>query len=133
MGHSISVYLINKNQLRVDKIEEILDTKKSQNINWVELGEGILATTRIPNVREFGKDKTIVKVETDYFGGGGFQSAQLWENSKRKVFYSDEGAIGIYHKEPINEVLRMIGVKKKSGMDEFDTIGLGKRRSNNDF
>jgi hypothetical protein len=133
MGHSISVYLINKNQLRVDKIEEILDTKKSKNIKWVELGEGILATTRIPNVREFGKDKIITKVETDYFGGDGFQSAQLWENSKRKVFYSDEGAIGIYHTEPINEVLRMIGVKKKSGMDEFDTIGLGKRRSNNDF
>lgn len=133
MGHSISVYLINKNQLRSDKIEEILDTKKSHNINWVELSEGILATTRIPNLREFGKDKIIAKVETDYFGGGGFQSAQLWENSKRKVFYSDEGAIGIYHTEPINEVLRMIGVKKKSGMDEFDTIGLGKRRSNNDF
>ena len=34
---------------------------------------------------------------------------------------------------PINSALKLLGVNKKDGMDEFDTIGLVRYRSNHDF
>jgi hypothetical protein len=34
---------------------------------------------------------------------------------------------------PINQALKMMGVKAKAGMDEFDTINLGRYRTNKDF
>ena len=57
----------------VDKLE-----KESKEIKWTELPHDILATTYIPNVREFGKDKTIAVISTDYFGGWGIQEAKLF-------------------------------------------------------
>lgn len=124
MSHCISVYLINKSEVRNDKIESIIDDK-STKIKWTELDENILATTYIPNIREYGKDKTIAKITTDYFGGFGEQTAKLFINNKRVY----DG----YESSPINDVLKKMGVTRKAGMDEFDTIGLGKYRSNSDF
>jgi hypothetical protein len=131
--HSISIYLINKNQLRNDKIEDILDLSKPNKIKWTDMCENILATTHIPNLKEFGKDKEVAHIRTDYFGGFGNQSSKLWINNELKFKYCDEGQYGEYHASPINEILRKIGVVKKSGLDEFDTIGLGRRRTNADF
>jgi hypothetical protein len=34
---------------------------------------------------------------------------------------------------PINKALKMMGIKAKKGMDEFDTINLGRYRTNEDF
>ena len=130
MSHCISVYLMNKSELRDEKINTVLDNKKNQDIKWVELKEGILATTHIPNVRDYGKDKTIAKIETDYFGGPGHQSAKLFIKNKKEYDKSSEYE---WNSNPINDVLKMMGVEKKSGDDEFDTIGLGRYRSNEDF
>jgi hypothetical protein len=130
MGHSISVYLIRKEELRTDKIESIIEDTSIGNIKFKELDGGVLAATHIPNIKEFGKDKTIAKIETNYFGGSGNQSAKLFINNNI-----------IYHKDdefdfkcsPINDVLKLMNVKCKEGMDLFDTIGLGRYRSNKDF
>lgn len=124
MSHYISVYLINKSEVRNDKIESIIDNK-STKIKWKELDVNILATTYIPNIREYGKDKTIAKITTDYFCGLGKQTAKLFINNK--IVYDG------YESSPINDVLKKMGVARKAGMDEFDTIGLGKYRSNSDF
>jgi hypothetical protein len=125
MSHCISVYLVNKSEVRNDKIESIVDNK-STKIKWTELGENILATTYIPNIKEYGKDRTIAKITTDYFGGSGEQTAKLFVNNER--VYNNEDKYN-----PINNVLRRMGVIRKDKMDEFDTIGLGKYRSNQDF
>jgi len=77
-----------------------------------------------------GKDKTIAKIETDYFGGWGVQSAKLFVNNKKVYDESDEQDISL---KPINTALKMMGVTAKSNMDEFDTIGLSRYRSNSDF
>ncbi len=133
MGHCISVYLINKSDLRDDKINSIIDGEKmidSDEIEWVELKEGILATTNIPNIRKFGKDKTISSISTDYFGGPGNQSAKVFINNKKVLDQDDEFD---WNLKPINSALKLLGVEKKGGMDEFDTIGLGNYRSNSDF
>jgi len=123
---------MNKSELRDDKINTVLDGKNKsiQDIKWVDLKEGIIATTHIPNIRDYGKDKTIAKIETDYFGGPGHQTAKLFINNKKEY---DESSELDYTINPINDVLKMMGVVKKLGNDEFDTIGLGNYRGNSDF
>ena len=122
---------MNKSELRNEKINSVLENKKnSEEIKWTELPEGILATTHIPNVREFGKDKTIAKISTDYFGGIGHQEAKLFVNNKKEYDKSSEFD---WSERPVNTVLKMIGVSKKDVHDEFDTIGLSNYRSNEDF
>ena len=121
---------MNKSELRNEKINSVLENKESKEIKWTELPHDILATTYIPNVREFGKDKTIAKISTDYFGGAGHQEAKLFVNNKKEY---DESSETNYMVSPINDVLKMIGVIKKGSSDEFDTIGLSNFRDNNYF
>ena len=130
MGHCISVYLIRKTELRDEKINSVVNDSKPTNVKWVELDEGILATTRIPNIKEFGEDKTIALISTDYFGGSGNQSAKVFMNNQKILDQNDEFD---WKLNPINSALKLLGVNRKDGMDEFDTIGLSKYRSNEDF
>lgn len=131
MGHCISVYLMSKSELRNDKIDNILSDKENDsNIVWTELNQGIIATTRIPNIREYGKGRTIAYILTDYFGGAGHQEAKLFVNNKKEYDKSSEFD---WSERPINTVLKKMGIKSKDGMDEFDTIGLSNFRSNQDF
>lgn len=130
MGHCISIYVVNKSELREDKINRVLSNESKSEIIWTELKENLLATTYIPNIREFGKDKTIGVISTDYFGGAGHQEAKLFVNNKKEY---DESSEINYSVRPINDVLKMIGVVKKDRQDEFDTIGLSNFRSNRDF
>ena len=121
---------MNKSELRNEKINSVLENKESKEIKWTELPHDILATTYIPNVREFGKDKTIAKISTDYFGGTGHQEAKLFVNNKKEYDKSSEFD---WTERPINTVLKMMGVSKKDQKDEFDTINLSNYRSNEDF
>ena len=122
---------MNKSELRNEKINSVLENKENyEEIKWTELPEGILATTHISNVREFGKDKTIAKISTDYFGGWGIQEATLFVNNKKEYSKSSEQDMKL---TPINDVLKMMGVIKKGSSDEFDTINLSNFRSNEDF
>ena len=75
---------MNKSELRNEKINSVLENKESKEIKWTKLPHDILATTYIPNVREFGKDKTIAKISTNYFGGTGHQEAKLFVNNKKE-------------------------------------------------
>lgn len=130
MGHCISLYLIRKSDLRNDKIESVINDSKSNELDWVELDSGIMAIERIPNIREFGSNKTIAYVTTEYFAGWGTQTAKVFMNNKKILDQNDEIDVKI---KPINSALKLLGVERKDGMDEFDTVGLGKIRSNYDL
>lgn len=69
----------------------------------------------------------VAYVETDYFGGEGEQAAVLWENGE-VVYEPYKGKLG-----PINDVLRRMGVARGDGLDQFDAVGLGRHRSNDDW
>ncbi|MDF2191692.1 hypothetical protein [Paraflavitalea sp. CAU 1676] len=61
-------------------------------------------------------------VEAEYCGQGG-QTAIIWRDGKRdKLFPFGPGAI--------NSVLKELGVVRDIGLDEFDSINLGRHRSN---
>ena len=130
MGHCISIYVIKKYELREDKINKVLNDEIKSEIVWTELDENLLATTYIPNIRDFGKDKTVGVISTDYFGGSGHQEGKLFVNNKKEYEGSSEFN---WSERPINTVLMKMGISKKDGQDEFDTIGLSNFRSNQDF
>lgn len=121
---------MKKSELRTEKINSVISGEKSEKIKWTELNSEFIATTYIPNIKDFGKDKSIVYLTTDYFGGHGNQSAKVFMNNKKVFNQNDEFD---WKLKPINSALKMIGVNKLDNMDEFDTIGLSKYRSNENF
>jgi hypothetical protein len=130
MGHCISIYVIKKSELRDDKINKVLNNEIKSEIIWTELEENLLATTYIPNIRDFGKDKTVGVLSTDYFGGAGHQEGKLFINNKKEYEGSSEFN---WSERPINTILMKMCISKKEGLDEFDTVGLSNFRSNSDF
>lgn len=69
----------------------------------------------------------VAYIETDYFGGAGEQAATVWEAGKVRMPAEQAG------KGPINRALRLMGVRAGRLQDEFDAVGLGKNRSNDDW
>ena len=78
-------------------------------------------------------------IETAYFGGMGAQIAEIWENGQMvsgplisydgidtKIKYQQVTIVDA----AINQALRNIGVTCEAGHDEFDTMGIGRYRSN---
>lgn len=68
-------------------------------------------------------------VETEYFGGSGGQSATAFVDGREAMAPQRARGGG----GAINQALRAIGVKRSVADDEFDTIGLGERRSMDDY
>jgi hypothetical protein len=64
----------------------------------------------------------IALIETNYFGGIGEQSA--------RVVHGQETPL---KKGKINQALKILGVLRTSEIDEFDVVGLGKYRTNDDW
>jgi len=69
----------------------------------------------------------VAYVETDYFGGAGVQAATVWESGSVRMPAQKAG------KGPINRALRLMGVRAGLLQDEFDVVGLGANRSNDDW
>lgn len=67
-------------------------------------------------------------VETEYFGGMGAQAATAFADGREVVAPQSAKGAG-----PINQALRRIGVTLTESNDEFDTIGLGERRTMTDY
>lgn len=82
-------------------------------------------------VESFGKalwaEGPVVYVETEYFGGVGKQAATVWDEGKQ-LMSPQKADIG-----SINEGLKFIGVVCESEFDEFDSVGLGRYRNNEDW
>lgn len=62
-------------------------------------------------------------IKTDYFGGMGFQWASVFQGKTNADFTV----------RTINQALRYLGVTKKNGLDEFETVGLDKIRVQPDY
>ena len=83
------------------------------------LGDALSRATR--------EGEALAYVETEYFGGTGSQSAGAWVDGEMREAETSRG-IGA-----INSALRVIGVEAAGGKDAFDTLGLGERRSIDDY
>lgn len=80
-------------------------------------------------------------VEAEYFGGTGAQSAAVFEAGSmvlgplrsETTWDGSVFAAPPAHERAINVALRRLGVAASAGLDEFDTVGLGRHRSNDGF
>lgn len=98
-----------------------------------------LTTATLEAIRKLSMLGKCAYIETAYFGGIGTQFSIIWEKGQQiegplisydgiepKVKYQQvkrvEGAI--------NQALRLLGVRRQEDKDEFDTVGLGRYRSN---
>jgi hypothetical protein len=68
----------------------------------------------------------VAYVETEYFGGDGDQGAIVAHEGK--IVFGPAAGDG-----SINAALRLIGAEKETSHDEFEAIGLGRFRSNEDW
>lgn len=126
--HAISIYITRKIDLREDRINTILD--EGDKLNTKELGEDIYAILDDIDPKEFSKGRMVASINTDYFGGPGDQSAKLWKDGK--LIYENSTRVNEWD-TPINDALDKMGVTPKNGCDNFDTVGLGRYRKNEDF
>lgn len=67
-------------------------------------------------------DTAIAYIETEYFGGEGFERAGVWSQGQLALGPL-EGA------GSINQALRALGVRPAAGIEEFELVGLGRHRS----
>ena len=85
--------------------------------------------------KAFSVKAPLAYVETEYFGGAGFQGAVVWANGQMifgpaltgdgEDFQTDDLPDGA-----INIALRKLGVLRGNSHDEFDAVGLGNHRDN---
>jgi hypothetical protein len=92
-----------------------------------------------PKLDQIGKSFSVkaplAYVETEYFGGTGYQGAVVWVNGQIIFGPAIMGDIEDFQivdlpDNAINIALRKLGVLKGDRHDEFDAIGLGKHRYN---
>ncbi|MCX7049937.1 MAG: hypothetical protein NTX50_31200 [Candidatus Sumerlaeota bacterium] len=106
-----NISMIPMTETFINKLKQICNisyTNFDQLIQFIE--DAIAGST----------DDKIGYIYIDYFGGDGSKMGIIWEKQKR--IFQSEGH------EVANEMLRLFGVIKKKGYDEFDTIDLGRCR-----
>jgi hypothetical protein len=100
--------------------------------------------------RWFSKKTPIAYIETDYYGGTGFQCAVAWKDGEIEFYPTVAGREEGFQMDrktlkPINDALSKIGVQiyltedldaddmDEFTKDEFDKLGLGNYRDNDDW
>ena len=111
MGHTITAFICK-------------DDGTFQEHPHLTLPQGFVLFIEKPE--GFRQNRVVAKIETDYFGGCGDQTAKVWENGVK--IYEERDSFG-----PINDALEYLGVKRENGNDEFDTLGLGAYRDYQDL
>lgn len=123
MTHHISGFIADKDKLKeaVEGLGNAVIIKLNSNnlgfLPWTyELGDEIKKSY-------FHKfDFPVAFIETDYFGGFGSQKARV-----------KKGKEVLLKKGSIDDALKILGVKETEDNDEFDVVGLGCWRLNEDW
>ncbi|MCI0708858.1 MAG: pentapeptide repeat-containing protein [Chloroflexi bacterium] len=80
-------------------------------------------------------DNAVAYIEAQYFGGNGSQSAIVWQDGMMIFAHPDNGVVARVPGRlgPINSALRLLDARTEAGNDEFETVGLGAFRHNDDW
>jgi hypothetical protein len=146
MGYILNAFISRQTDLQ-------LITSKFQNARLINVGKGIFIIPMTEDLYDeinelvisgdVGKltymsknvenrilaiigDNCIGYIEAEYFGGQGGQTAILWQNGRRFKLFD-------FGKDVINLLLKHFGVIAELGLDEFDTINLGRHRNIDDW
>jgi hypothetical protein len=89
-------------------------------------------------LRGISAERAVAYVEVDCFGGSCERSAALWQGGKL-LYLAYEDAFqraGVHvslRENPVNQVLRLLGVSLSGALDEFEALGLGRHRETEDW
>lgn len=147
MSHSICVYIFKAD---AEKFREafptvvyalshdgqyIITPAETYNLQSDQFRDDIILKHKLTDI--------VVRATTDYFGGVGEQEALVTQFMNKSVYQAStncdaepyENMVPLQHftTNNINQALRFIGVQSTPELDEFDVIGLGRWRSNEDF
>ena len=76
----------------------------------------------------------VAYVEAEYFGGTGGQASVVFEQGRMAAApLATQTRAPTTPSDPINTILRILGVERAPGLDEFDTVGLGRHRHTDDW
>ncbi|MBN0049207.1 hypothetical protein JS756_35115 [Streptomyces actuosus] len=102
--------------------------------------EGDLGFWRLPGgfdtqLAQWSVAGPIAYVEAEYFGGVGEQRAAVWADGALALGPLDEPTKKRFSRavSPISQALGRLGVRRSPGEDEFEAVGLGRHRSNEDW
>ena len=104
-----------------DELVELIDKADILYEEFEYLNKSVIEV--LEDVSSLGE---VSYIETDYFGGTGAQSSIVWKN--RKVIYGPNLSSNT-DTNPINDALKILGVRIIKRHDEFDEVGLGRYRS----
>jgi hypothetical protein len=105
-----------------------------QGYAMVPLTDALLAKVDAAAIAaELSAAGPVAIVTTNYFGGTGAQSAEVWQHGRRTLgplsASTDDADRATWPEVgPINQVLRAIGVEAAGEWDAFDALGLGRFR-----
>jgi hypothetical protein len=99
------------------------ETKASPGEPIPDLSNGVRALAI-----DISHDTPVAYIATFYFGGQGGQEAAVWDKGNLQFSPTTQGHSQGWPNSSISQALRLIGVVTEQGMDEFDTVGLGKHR-----
>jgi hypothetical protein len=93
--------------------------------------EGVVAPAVAAFAAHLSRHGPVVYVATEYSGGQGGQDAVMWTLGHEVLELGDTAQDpASWPDSPISLALRRLGVVAADGQDEFDTLGLGRHRSN---
>lgn len=95
-----------------------------------------LSAALIETLLELSHKAPLAYIETNYVGGTGSQAATMYTEGRclMKPENTEVGSLTKSRNGPISEALRRLGIVRGPGdYDEFDTVGLGRFRRNEDW
>ena len=124
--HNTKLVNVGKEIFIIPMTEELYD-----EINELKISEDVGSLTYMSKnvenkILSLIDDKCIGYIEAEYFEGQGGQTAILWQKGERYKLYT-------FGQGVINLLLKHLGVSAKIGLDEFDTINLGRHRNTEDW
>jgi hypothetical protein len=83
--------------------------------------------------KEHSSKLPLAYIETEYFGGTGVQAAIMWDGGSVQFGPTQTSGAVPLSNGAINIALRRLGVPRGNSLDEFDALGLGIHRDNDDW
>jgi len=104
-----------------DKLLETLKADSGEDAKTVSPIFEYLYRAVVDRAVAASEEGPLAYVEAGYFGGQGSEMAAAWDQGDMVMEPTESN-------NPINQALRLLGVKAVPPDDEFDTIGLGRHR-----
>jgi nucleoside-diphosphate-sugar epimerase len=120
MGEGIGMIPLSEEVMRAIESADLVRTTRSDP-DFEFLSDGVAAWAR-----RLSLGTRVIYVEAEFIAGEGSESAVMWSDGKV--------TLGPLHgTDSVKRALHALGVEPRDGCEAFDLVGLGRKRSPNDW